>query len=153
MTHHSLIPKEVHELLSKGTVEPSTGGTGFYSSIFVVPLCTGSLQPILNPRQFNCYMHIPTFKILLSDRNGNLFNKVIKLFLLISRMLIYIFLLLSITVTCYILFDNTNLISGRFCHLSWLQMLGFSLHLANKCCSFGDAMIFVLLLIWIKSSS
>ena len=43
-------------------------------------------------------MHIPTLRCLPSDRHGNLFNIVIMLFLLISRMLSYIFLLLSITI-------------------------------------------------------
>ena len=41
--HHPVIQKEVDELLSKGTIEPSSGGAGFYSSMFVVPKCTGGL--------------------------------------------------------------------------------------------------------------
>ena len=61
--HHPIIQKEVDELLSKGTVEPSSGGTGFYSSVFVVPKHTGGLQPILNHKWFNCYLHIPYFKM------------------------------------------------------------------------------------------
>ena len=39
-THHSIIQKEVDE-----AIEPSSGWTGFYSSMFVVPKCTGGLQP------------------------------------------------------------------------------------------------------------
>ena len=31
--------------------------------MFVVPKHTGGLQPILNLKHFNCYMHIPSFKI------------------------------------------------------------------------------------------
>ena len=32
--HHLIIQKEVDELLSKGEIEPSSGGAGFYSSMF-----------------------------------------------------------------------------------------------------------------------
>ena len=35
--HHPVIQKEVDELLAKGAIEPSSGGAGFYSSVFVVP--------------------------------------------------------------------------------------------------------------------
>ena len=51
------------ELLSKGAIEPSSGGAGLYSSVFVVPKCTGGLLPILNLKQFNCYLHILPFKV------------------------------------------------------------------------------------------
>ena len=51
------------ELLAKGAVEPSSGVASFYSSIFVVPKCTGGLKPIFNLKHFNCYMHIPSFKM------------------------------------------------------------------------------------------
>ena len=62
--HHPVIQKEVDELLAKGAIEPSSGGAGFYSSMFVVPKCTGGLRPILNLKCFNHYMHIPSFKML-----------------------------------------------------------------------------------------
>ena len=61
--HHPVIQKEVDELLAKGAIEPSSGGAGFYSSVFVVPKHTGGLRPILNLKRFNCYMHIPSFKM------------------------------------------------------------------------------------------
>ena len=61
--HHPVIQEEVDELLAKGAIEPSSGGAGFYSSVFVVPKCTGDLHPILNMKCFNCYMHIPSFKM------------------------------------------------------------------------------------------
>ena len=61
--HHPVIQKEVDELLAKGAIEPSSGGAGFYSSVFVVPKCTGGLCPILNLKHFNRYMHIPSFKM------------------------------------------------------------------------------------------
>ena len=32
--HYPIIQKEVDELLSKGVIEPSSGGAGFYSSVF-----------------------------------------------------------------------------------------------------------------------
>ena len=35
--HHPLIQKKVDELLAKGAIEPSSGGAGFYSNMFVVP--------------------------------------------------------------------------------------------------------------------
>ena len=59
--HHPVIQKGVDELLAKGAIEPSSGGAGFYSSMFVVPKCTGGLRPILNLKCFNCFMHIPSF--------------------------------------------------------------------------------------------
>ena len=61
--HHPVIQKEVDELLAKGAIEPSSGGAGFYSSVFVVPKRTGGLRPILNLKHFNRYMHIPSFKM------------------------------------------------------------------------------------------
>ena len=63
MPHHPIIQKVVDELFIKGSTEPSTGDPGFYSNVFAVPRCTGALQPILNLKQFNCYIHIPTFKM------------------------------------------------------------------------------------------
>ena len=62
-THHPVIQKEVDELLTKGAIEPSLGGTGFYSSVFVVPKHTGGLHPILNLKHFNHFMHILSFKM------------------------------------------------------------------------------------------
>ena len=59
--HYPVTQKEVDELLAKGAIEPSSGGTGFYSSVFVVPKCTGGLQPIL--KHFNHCIHIPSFKM------------------------------------------------------------------------------------------
>ena len=61
--HHPVIQKEVDELLAKGAIEPSSGGAGFYSSVFVVPKHTGGLRPILNLKPFNHFMHIPSFKM------------------------------------------------------------------------------------------
>ena len=42
--HHPVIQKEVDELLAKGAIEPSSGGAGFYCSMFVVPKhCEGAI--------------------------------------------------------------------------------------------------------------
>ena len=126
-THHSIIQKEVDELLAKGAIEPSSGGAGFYSSIFVVPKHTGGLWPILKLKHFNCYMHMPSLRCQLSDMSSSLFSLVVMLSPLIYRMLIYIFLLLSIIVISYDLFGTMCLISGRFYLLGWPQALWFSL--------------------------
>ena len=44
-------------------IETSSGGAGFYSSMFVVPKHAGGLWPILNLKHFNHYMHVPYFKM------------------------------------------------------------------------------------------
>ena len=41
--HHPVIQREVDGLLAKEAIEPSSGGAGFYSSVFVVPKQTGGL--------------------------------------------------------------------------------------------------------------
>ena len=61
--HHPVIQKEVDELLAKLVMEASSGGACFYSSVFVVPKCTGGLWPILNIKWFNHYLHMPSFKM------------------------------------------------------------------------------------------
>ena len=61
--HHPIIQQELDELLAKGAIEPSSGSAGFYSNVFVVPKCTGVLWLILNLKDFNCYIHIPTFRM------------------------------------------------------------------------------------------
>ena len=58
-----LLSREVDELFAKGAIEPSTGGAGFYSNVFVVYKHTSGLWSIFSLMQFSCYMHIPTFKI------------------------------------------------------------------------------------------
>ena len=58
---HHLVIQEVDELLSKGVIEPYSSGAGFYSRMFVVPKHTGGLSHML--KWFNCYLHIPSFKM------------------------------------------------------------------------------------------
>ena len=48
MDDHPIIQQEVDDLLTKGAIEPSMGGTAFYSNAFVVPNCTGGQCPILS---------------------------------------------------------------------------------------------------------
>ena len=123
--HHPVIQKEVDELLAKGAIEPSSGGADFYSSMFVVPKCTGGLCPILNLKCFNHFMHIPSFKMPTLKTYGSLSSRVILPFPLIYRMLIYMFPLLSTIIVSYVLFGIMCLISGRFYLLGLPQPLGF----------------------------
>ena len=77
----------------------------------------------------------------------------ILLFPLIYRMLIYIFPLLSIIASFYILFGVMCLISGRFYPLGLPQPLGFLPPSQNLFCSFAIARACVLLFIWMTSWS
>ena len=86
---------------SKGVIEPYSGGAGFYSSVFVVPKCTGGIWPILNLKQFVICIYL-LLRYLLSDMSGSLFSMVIMFSPLISRMHIYICLLLSLIITFYL---------------------------------------------------
>ena len=89
----------------------------------------------------------------LSDMCGSLFSVVIMLSPLICRMLIYIFLLLSIIVISYDLFGTICLISGRFYLFGWPQPLRFSQPSLNIFCSFAILRVSVLLSIWMTSWS
>ena len=84
---------------------------------------------------------------------GSIFSMVIMLFPLIYRMLIYIFLLLSIIIVSYDLFGTMCLISGRCYLLGWPQPLEFLLPSLNLSCSFAIARVSVLLFIWMRSCS
>ena len=109
------------ELIAKGAIEPSSDSAGFYSSVFVVPKCTGGLGLILNHKHFNdlvikTSIHILiticiclVLRCLLSDMSGNLFSLVIMLSPQISGMLIHISLLASV-----IIFYN---LFGIICHM------------------------------------
>ena len=69
-------------------------------------------------------------------------------FPLIFRMLIYMFPLLSIIASFYILFGVLCLISGGFCLLDLPQPLGFSHPSQNLFCSFAIAKVCILSSIW-----
>ena len=107
LAHHPNI-QEVDKMLVKGAIEPSTGNAGF----ILMSLLFLCIWVAYDPNStLSSSITLGTYQLLrcpISDRYGNLFfNRVTMLFLLISRMLIYIFLLLSITVTCYCLETHT----------------------------------------------
>ena len=68
---------------------------------------------------------------------------VIMLFPLIYRMLIYIFILLSIIIVSYILLHIMCFISGRLYLLGWPQPLAFLWPSPNLFCSFATAWVLV----------
>ena len=126
--HHHII-QEVDELLSKGAVEPSSGGAGFYSSMFVVLSVMAVFCPYLTLSGLIIICIYLLLRCLLSDICGSLFSMVTLPSSLIYRMFVYIFLLLSIIIISYDLFGMTCLISRKFYLLGWPQPLGFhSLH-------------------------
>ena len=102
------------ELLAKGAIEPSTDRGGFFPAYLLLLSLLVASNPYSALRDFIAIYIYLLSQCLLSDSCGNLFNRLIVLFLLVSRMLIYIFLLLNITIAFYFLF-GTNVISGRFC--------------------------------------
>ena len=86
--------------------------------------------------------------------SSNLFSIVILLCPLISRMLIYIFVLLSIIIIIfYDLFGAICHISGEFYLLGWPQPLWISQPSLNLSCSFAIKIVCVLLSIWMISWS
>ena len=111
VAHHPIIQKEVDELLSKGAVEPSSGGAGFYSSVFVVPTDTGGLRPIFNLKWFNHYMHIPYFKMPTIRHMQELIQHGDYAFSIDLQVAYLQFLLLSIIIVSYNLFGTACLIS------------------------------------------
>ena len=114
--HHPIVQKEVVDLFLREQ---------WNHCLVVLVSISISLWPILNLKQFNHYLHIPSLRFLLSDMSGSLFSMVNMFSPLISRMLIYIFLLEVIIVVFYNLFGIICLISGRFYLLGWPQSLGF----------------------------
>ena len=133
-------------------IEPYSDGPGFYSCMFVVLKHTGWPKTILNLKQFNHYLYIPSFEMSTIRHVSSLFSMLIMLSPLICRILIYIFLLLSIIIF-YNLFGTKCHISGKFYLLSWPQHLGFSQPSLNLSCSFSITRVSVLLSIWMISWS
>ena len=140
----SVIQEAVQELLAKGDIEPSSGGTGFYSYVVY------SLYSVLSDLITICIYLL--LRCLLFDRYSNLSNRVVMLSPLVFMILTYTLLLFNIIIACCILFDEINLISGRVCHLGLLQPLGFQL-LLNPYCFFASARVLILLFIWMMSFS
>ena len=106
------------------------------------PSHTGGLWPILNLKQFICYKQSLLLRYILPDMHSNLFDVVIMLSPWISRMLINIFLLLSIITLFYNLFGKICQISGMFYFLGWPQPFGFSWTPLNLYCSFAIIKVF-----------
>ena len=102
------------ELLAKGAIEQSIGGAGICTNSIFVPKCMGHFHLIFNLKHFNHYICIPTFKITTIRQVQQIIQQGYYAFLLIWRMIIYIFLLLSITITFCGLLANTNFINGCF---------------------------------------
>ena len=99
-------------------------------------------------KQFNYYVHILLLRCLLLDISDSLFRMAIMLSPLFSRMLIYIFLLLSIIVIFYNLFGTIHHISRRFYLLVQPQPQGISAPSLNLSCSFAVMRVSILLSIW-----
>ena len=95
--------------MTKGAIETSTGGISFYSNIFIVPKHTDGLQAILSLKQFNCYVHISTYKMPTIRQVWQLIQQVEYAFSIDLKMLIYIFLLLSIHITFICCLATQNL--------------------------------------------
>ena len=130
-THYPIIQKKVDELLAKGVVEPSSGGIGFYSNVFVVPKHTGGLWPILNLKHFNHYMYIPSFKMLTIRHAWQDIQCGDYAFSLDVQDDYLHICIVSIIIISYNLFGTICLISGRFYLLGWPQPLVFSLPLTK----------------------
>ena len=153
-THHPIIQKEVDGLLSRGVIGPSSGGAGFYSSVFVVPKCTGGLWPILSLKWFNHYLYIPSFKmstirhvwqlIQHGDYAFSIDLQDTNLHIPIVEHHHHFFLQFFGTI-CHII--------GKFYLLGWLKSLGFLQPSLNLSCSFTGTTFYVLLSIWMISWS
>ena len=127
MAHYPIILKEAGELLAKSTSELLTGQ---------------GLWLILNLKHFNHYIHIPTINM----------PTIRKIWQVTDLKDVYLHISI-IKHHCHFLYfvGNKNFILGGFCHLGWLQLLGFSLHLLNPYCSFPIARVFMLFYIWMIS--
>ena len=88
--HHPINQKGVDELLAKAVIQLSSGGAGL---LFLSILVVSSPYLTLSGLIVICISLL--LRCLLSDMFSNLFSMVIMLSSLISRMLVYIFLLLS----------------------------------------------------------
>ena len=137
---HPIIHKEVDELLAKGAIEPSSGSTVSYSSVFVVPKCTGGVWHLLNLKQYNNYMQIPTLRMptvrpvwQLIQCGDYAFTNNLK----DAKLHIHI-----IKHHCD-LFGKICNISGKFYFLGWPWPLVFSLSSLNPLCSFAESKVSV----------
>ena len=149
--YYPVIQKEVDELLAEGAIEPSSGGAGFYSSVFVVPKHTGGLQPMLNLKWFNHYMYIPSFKMPTIKHVWQLIQHGDYAFPIDLQDAYLHIPIVKHHHLSYILFGIMYLISGRFYLLGLPQSLGFLCPSPNLFCSFAIARVCILLSIWMIS--
>ena len=138
------------ELLAEGAIEPSSCCASFYSSMFVVPMHTGGLWPILNLKLFNHYMHVPSSKMPTIRHVWQLIQLGHYAFS-IDLQDAYLHIYIVKHHHCFLQF--VCLISGRFCPFGWPQPLGFSLPSLNLFCSLAITRVSVLLFIWMTSWS
>ena len=126
---------------------------GFYSSMFAVPKHTGGLQPILNLKYFNHYVHIPSFKMPMIRHVWQLIQCGDYVFSIDLQDAYLHIPILSIIVVSYDLFGTMCLISGRFYHLGWPQLHGFSQPSLDLFCSSAIRRVSILLSVWMTSWS
>ena len=154
MAHHPIIQKEVDELLAKGVIEPSSGGAGFYSNIFVVPKYTGGLWPILNLKHFNPYLHIPSFKMPTIRHVWSLIQHGDYAFSFdLQDSYLHIPIVKHHCHFLLFVWHKICLISGRLYLFGWPQPLRFSQPSLNLFCSFAIARVSILLSLWMMSWS
>ena len=53
----------VKDLLSKGAIEPSSSGPGFYSRLFVTPKVTGGWRPVIDLSFLNRFVRLSHFRM------------------------------------------------------------------------------------------
>ncbi len=60
-----LLQEHIQELLAKKAIEPvkDQQSLGFYSHMFLVPKKNGKLRPIINLKQLNSFLDVPTFQM------------------------------------------------------------------------------------------
>ena len=114
--HYPIFQKEVDELLANSAIEVSTGDVGFHSSIFVVPKHTGGLQLILNLKQYNCFVQMPTFRMTTIRQVQQLFQHGDYDFPIDLK---DAYLHFQYCHYFYGFFGITDLISVRYCLLGW----------------------------------
>ena len=153
VAHHPIIQKEVDELLAKGAIEPSSGGTGFYSSMFVVPKGISGLKPICNLRHFNNYLHIPSFKMPTIRHVWQLIQCDDYAFS-IDLQDAYLHIPIVKHHCHFLQFVWHNLpYQWKVYHLGWPQHLRFSQPSLNQSCSFAVTRVCILVSIWMTSWS
>ena len=113
-----LFQKVVDELLAKSANEPCTSDVDFNYNMFVVPKHIGDLLSIINPKQLNCHMYIPTFKIPTIKHIWQLIQQGDYGFSVNCKDVYLHIQLLNIIITLCTLFGRIHLMNGKLCRLS-----------------------------------